>query len=131
MKPYVCTMSDKHSQPVTVYYDGSCPLCTKEIGLYQRAAGGEAVNWCDVSREQAQLDGLTQDQAMARFHVKGTDGVMQDGARAFILLWLSLPRWRWLGRIASFPPLPSILEVLYRGFLPIRPWLQKLAGKRG
>jgi predicted DCC family thiol-disulfide oxidoreductase YuxK len=123
-------MSNKQPQPVTVYYDGSCPLCTKEIGLYQRAAGGETVNWCDVSQKNANLDGLSQNQAMARFHVKGTDGVMQDGAKAFILLWLSLPCWRWLGRIASVPPLPHILELLYRGFLPIRPWLQKWAGKK-
>jgi predicted DCC family thiol-disulfide oxidoreductase YuxK len=123
-------MSDKQPQPVTVYYDGSCPLCTKEIGLYQRAEGGETVNWCDVSRSDAKLDGLSQNQAMARFHVRSADGVMQDGARAFILLWLSLPRWRWLGRIASLPPLPQLLEILYRGFLPIRPWLQKRLGKK-
>jgi predicted DCC family thiol-disulfide oxidoreductase YuxK len=123
-------MSDKQIQPVTVYYDGSCPLCTKEISLYQRAAGGDAVNWCDVSQQNANLDGLSQDRAMARFHVKGADGVMQDGAKAFILLWLSLPRWRWLGRIASVPPLPQFLELLYRGFLPIRPWLQRQMGKK-
>jgi predicted DCC family thiol-disulfide oxidoreductase YuxK len=123
-------MSDKQSHPVTVYYDGSCPLCTKEIGLYQRAEGGESVNWCDVSQNTTNLDGLSQEQAMARFHVKGADGVMQDGARAFILLWISLPRWRWLGRIASVPPLPQLLEILYRGFLPIRPWLQKRMSKK-
>jgi predicted DCC family thiol-disulfide oxidoreductase YuxK len=123
-------MSDKQPQPVTVYYDGSCPVCTKEIGIYRRADGGDAVNWCDVSQQNANLDGLTQAQAMSRFHVKGPDGVMQDGAKAFILLWLSLPRWRWLGGIASVPPLPQILELLYRGFLPVRPWLQKLARKK-
>jgi predicted DCC family thiol-disulfide oxidoreductase YuxK len=120
-------MSDKQPQPVTVYFDGSCPLCTKEIGLYKRAEGGETVNWCDVSQSNANLDGLSQNQAMARFHVRGADGVMHDGAKAFILLWLSLPRWRLLGRIASVAPLPQILELLYRGFLPLRPWLQKLA----
>jgi predicted DCC family thiol-disulfide oxidoreductase YuxK len=120
-------MKSEPARPVTVYYDGSCPLCTKEISLYQRSEGGDSVNWCDVSQSDAQIDGLSQSQAMARFHVKSADGVMQDGARAFILLWLSLPRWRWLGRIASVPPIPILLELLYRAFLPIRPWLQRLA----
>jgi predicted DCC family thiol-disulfide oxidoreductase YuxK len=120
-------MQSEPARPVTVYYDGSCPLCTKEIGVYRRAEGGESVNWCDVSQSDAQIDGLSQSQAMARFHVKSADGVMQDGAKAFILLWLSLPRWRWLGRIASVPPIPTLLELLYRAFLPIRPWLQRLA----
>jgi DCC1-like thiol-disulfide oxidoreductase len=98
--------------------------------VYRRAEGGDSVNWCDVSQSDSQIDGLSQSQAMARFHVKSADGVMQDGAKAFILLWLSLPRWRWLGRIASVPPIPTLLELLYRAFLPIRPWLQRLA-RRG
>ncbi|MFM9974917.1 MAG: thiol-disulfide oxidoreductase DCC family protein [Beijerinckiaceae bacterium] len=123
-------MTKDSSQPVTVFYDGSCPLCTREIGLYQRALGGNAVNWCDISQTDVSRDGLSAEQAMARCHVRGPDGVMQDGARAFILLWLTVPRWRWLGRMASIPPLPSVLEGLYRAFLPIRPWLQRLARNR-
>ena len=93
-------------EPVTVYYDGSCPLCRSEIGLYQRGEGAERVTWCDISQPGAAPAELTQEAAMARFHVKGADGQMANGARAFILLWLSLPRWRGLGRIASLPPLP-------------------------
>jgi predicted DCC family thiol-disulfide oxidoreductase YuxK len=122
-------MTDK-PEPVTVYYDGSCPLCRSEIGLYQRGEGAGQVTWCDISQPGAAPQELTQEAAMARFHVKGADGQMEDGARAFILLWLSLPRWRWLGRIASLPPLPILLEGLYRAFLPLRPWLQRLARRR-
>jgi predicted DCC family thiol-disulfide oxidoreductase YuxK len=116
------------ADPVTVYFDGSCPLCTREIGLYQNANGGNAITWCDISQQQPP-QGLTREQAMARFHVRTPTGEMASGAKAFIALWLSLPRWRWLGRIASLPPLPWVLERAYRAFLPIRPALQWLARK--
>jgi predicted DCC family thiol-disulfide oxidoreductase YuxK len=116
--------------PVTVLYDGSCPLCRREIGVYRRGEGADAIGWCDVSRTDAALpEGLDRDGAMARFHVVDDDGAVKSGARAFIALWLALPRWRWLGRIASVPPLPALLELAYRGFLPIRPYMQRLARK--
>jgi predicted DCC family thiol-disulfide oxidoreductase YuxK len=118
------------AQKVTVLYDGACPLCRREIGLYQRSEGADAVDWCDVSRSAALPEGLTGEAAMARFHVIDSNGVLKDGANAFIALWLSLPRWRWLGRIAGVPPLPWLLERVYRAFLRIRPLAQRMAGNR-
>jgi predicted DCC family thiol-disulfide oxidoreductase YuxK len=115
---------------VTVFHDGSCPLCALEIGMYQRTEGGETVTWCDVSLPGVVPPGITPAQAMARFHVMEADGTVKSGAAAFIALWLTLPRWRWLGRAASLPPFPAVLEGLYRAFLPVRPLLQRLARRR-
>jgi predicted DCC family thiol-disulfide oxidoreductase YuxK len=123
------TTMTKTSAPMTVYFDGSCPLCRAEVGVYQKADGNNEIRWCDVSSETLP-DGMTRDQAMARFHVSNEQGEMLSGAKAFIALWLGLPRWRWLGRIASLPPLPLILEAAYRAFLPIRPVLQKIARRK-
>jgi predicted DCC family thiol-disulfide oxidoreductase YuxK len=114
------------ARPVTVLYDASCPLCRREIGLYRSAKGGEAVSWCDVSGADAATPaGLSREAAMARFHVVDADGTLRSGADAFIALWLSLPGWRWLGRVAGVPPLPWLLERAYRGFLRVRPWIQR------
>ncbi|MGL4636297.1 MAG: thiol-disulfide oxidoreductase DCC family protein [Beijerinckiaceae bacterium] len=112
---------------LTVFYDGSCPLCAKEIALYQRARGAQAVHWHDLAKpgNHDLPAGLTLDAALARFHVMQADGVLKSGARGFIQLWLVLPGWRWLGLIASVPPLPWLAEGLYRGFLPVRPRIQR------
>jgi predicted DCC family thiol-disulfide oxidoreductase YuxK len=123
------TVMSKTRAPMTVYFDGSCPLCRAEVGIYQNADESGAIQWCDVSTE-ALPTGFTRDQAMARFHVRDEAGKMVSGAQAFITLWLGLPRWRWLGRVASIPPLPWVLEGAYRAFLPIRPWLQRVARRR-
>ncbi|MGL5138283.1 MAG: thiol-disulfide oxidoreductase DCC family protein [Beijerinckiaceae bacterium] len=133
-------MSSEHGSPpdaaaeactLTVYYDGSCPLCRGEIALYQRADGSDVIDFRDVSQMDAVPGDLTPAAAMARFHVRNANGKLVDGARGFIQLWLTLPRWRWLGRIAGIPPLPWLLEGLYRAFLPVRPLLQHWARRLG
>lgn len=112
---------------VTVYYDGSCPLCRKEIAVYQRCRGAENIEWTDVSvGEQSCLGaGLTCQLAMARFHVRDRQDNLYSGAQAFVKLWLELPQWRWLGRLCSNKPTLWCLERLYVGFLKIRPSIQR------
>ncbi len=54
---------------VTVFYDGSCPLCTAEIGIYRQCAGAEAVAFVDVSMTEAAtiVTGLDKATALRRF----------------------------------------------------------------
>jgi len=126
-------MSDTQKPaPTTVYYDGSCPLCTAEIGHYASRSGSENLNFVDVSRSDADLGcDLAPDTAIARFHVRGADGQLRSGARAFIAIWETLPGWRWVARLASLPGVPTLLEGAYRLFLPIRPALSWIAAKLG
>jgi predicted DCC family thiol-disulfide oxidoreductase YuxK len=104
-----------------VYYDGACPVCSREIATYRRAAGAEALCFVDVSRPDAALaPGLTREAALARMHVRRADGSMASGAAAFAALWCALPRWAWLGRVAGWPVVAPLLELGYRGFLRVR-----------
>jgi 3-demethoxyubiquinol 3-hydroxylase len=56
--------------------------------------------------------------------VRTAGGVLVSGAEAFGHLWLTLPAWRWLGRVAFLPGVLRVLEVAYRGFLVLRPAMQ-------
>jgi predicted DCC family thiol-disulfide oxidoreductase YuxK len=117
----------KANNQVTVYFDGSCPLCRREIGFYKNSAGADQIRWEDISRV---LDGqvagdLSCQEAMARFHVRATDGSLKSGAAAFVELWLSLKNWYWLGWIFTHPPGIWFLEKCYVGFLRIRPAIQR------
>jgi predicted DCC family thiol-disulfide oxidoreductase YuxK len=112
----------------TVFYDGACPICSREIAVYQRLAEGavDAPSYVDVTQASPDaMAGMTRDEALARFHVMTGDGRLVSGAAAFIALWRATPRLKLLGRIASIPPLPWLLEGAYRLFLTIRPLWRK------
>jgi predicted DCC family thiol-disulfide oxidoreductase YuxK len=127
------TMPDQESTATpacTVYFDGSCALCRREIALYRTQSGAEAVAFIDVSKADAACGpDLTRDEAMARFHVREADGRLIDGAAGFVALWASLPGWRWLARLARGRRRLIILEWLYRRFLVVRPWLSRQVGR--
>jgi len=129
-----CDVRPKQSEnsgPI-VYFDGSCPLCTFEIGHYASQAGGDRLNFVDVSQERPDLGSdLSADAAMRRFHVRLSDGRLLSGARAFVAIWNTLPRWRWAARIAQIPGATWALEGAYRLFLPVRPVMSMLAARLG
>ncbi|MEM9170707.1 MAG: DUF393 domain-containing protein [Pseudomonadota bacterium] len=121
-------MNERVSSPrLTVFFDGGCPLCIREIDFYRNRKGADAVDWVDVSAvEDADVaPGLSRCDALARFHVAGPDGARYSGARAFAELWAVLPAFRWAGLVARTPPLVWVLEGAYRLFLPVRPHLQR------
>lgn len=111
---------------LTVYFDGSCPLCTAEIGHYRKQRGAETIDFVDVSDPNAPLAcGIDRAAAMARFHVREGDGRLVSGAEAFTRIWSRLPAWRWASRLSRLPGVTPMLEFGYRAFLPIRPALSR------
>jgi predicted DCC family thiol-disulfide oxidoreductase YuxK len=113
----------------TLYFDGSCPLCRTEIELYRRQDQADALCFVDVSAAGAATpEGITQRQAMERFHVTAGDGRVVSGAAAFVEVWRRLPGWRWAARAAALPGALAVLELGYRAFLPVRPLLSRLLG---
>jgi predicted DCC family thiol-disulfide oxidoreductase YuxK len=113
---------------LTVMFDGSCPLCRREVNLYRGLVPLQPLLWLDVSTDNPSL-AVAQEKSrlMARFHVRRADGELLSGAKAFVALWLQLPGWRWLGRAASLPGATALLELFYVTFLRIRPALQRIA----
>lgn len=115
-----------------VYYDGSCPMCRAEIGIYRRQDKDGQLKLVDVSLSNPLPPSLDRAGAMARFHVMAGDGQLLSGAAAFAEVWRRLPGWRWASRIASLPGVITAFEFAYRMFLPARPALVRtfLAAQR-
>ena len=118
----------RESPPLTVLYDGACPLCRREIGLYRGLQPNTPVCFADVSGAALPLPpGTTREQLLARFHVRGRDGELLSGAEAFLALWTVLPGWRWLALAGRLPGAVWTMERTYRLFLRWRPTLQRWA----
>jgi predicted DCC family thiol-disulfide oxidoreductase YuxK len=115
-----------------VLYDGDCPLCSREIGWYQKRGADERIRW--INLRDAGLTslpaGIGRDAALARFHVVQADGAVVSGAAAFVRLWQAYPGLRLAARLLSRPLPLAVLERAYRLFLPIRPALARLLPRR-
>ncbi|MDA0221253.1 MAG: DUF393 domain-containing protein [Proteobacteria bacterium] len=110
-----------------VFFDGSCPLCRSEIGLYRGRDRAAKLRFVDISSPGVEMpDVLTRGAAMARLHVLSRDDRLLSGAAAFAELWSQVPGWRWAGRLASLPGVTPLLEASYRLFLLLRPALVRL-----
>jgi demethoxyubiquinone hydroxylase (CLK1/Coq7/Cat5 family) len=116
--PATCT----DAPALTVYFDGACPVCSREIATYRGLRGGASIDWVDASRcaPEALGPGLERGAALARLHARRPDGTLVDGAAAFAAVWRRLPAFSLLGRIAGFEPVRAVLDVGYAGFLRVR-----------
>jgi predicted DCC family thiol-disulfide oxidoreductase YuxK len=116
----------------TVYYDGACPLCAREVGFYRRQNGSDRICWVDISDIDTMdvAPDLARKEALARFTVRNADGSLVSGGRAFTPIWKQLPRFRWLAKLFDVQPFAWSLDQAYDIFLKLRPRLQVMALSR-
>lgn len=108
---------------LTVYHDGACPLCRREIALMRRLDRRRRIAFVDVA-DPATACPIDRRAALARFHAV-EDGRVLSGAAAFAAMWRVIPVLRPLGLIARSPTVLSVLDRLYTRFLQVRPRLQR------
>lgn len=117
------------AEPPTVWYDGGCPLCTREIALMRRLDRRGRLRFVDVSDDTSSCP-LDRGDLLARFHVSDAQGRFYSGAAAFAAMWRAIPLLRPLGLLALLPGMTWALERLYRAFLRVRPTLQRWMRER-
>lgn len=111
---------------LTVWHDGSCLLCRREIALVRRLDRRGAIRFVDVAAGDAADCPIDRAELLSRFHAR-EDGRLLSGAAAFAAMWRAVPALRPLGLLFRGPLALSLLERLYRGFLRVRPRLQRMA----
>ena len=125
------TLKTSATTTLTVLYDGACPLCRREIAVYQGLQPlnpQQTLSFSDVSLASCPLPaGGVRSDYLARFHVQRTNGQVISGAAAFVALWATLPGWRYLAIAARLPGATPALELVYRAFLLVRPQMQSMA----
>jgi predicted DCC family thiol-disulfide oxidoreductase YuxK len=111
---------------VTVWFDGACPLCRREIALMRRLDRRQRLRFVDVAAE-SEFCPIDRATLLARFHAQEAGGPIVSGAAAFAAMWRAIPLLRPLGLLARLPPVLAALERLYVVFLRVRPRLQSIA----
>ncbi len=104
-----------------VVYDAGCPVCRREIGLYERLQPLAPLCFLPVDSPHLPAHAPSTQLLLARLHARLPNGLWISGAAAFVALWARLPGWRWLARLAQLPGITPALEWGYRFFLTVRP----------
>lgn len=103
---------------ISVYYDGKCGLCAKEIAYYTKIAPSHVFRWVDItvcSRELKE-EGISLSDGLKLLHVKDKLGKFHVGVDAFVCMWRALPRWRYLAYVVSLPGVNYIANIVYHCF---------------
>lgn len=98
------------TQPIRILYNDTCPICSREMGVYARSDGADQMQFCALNT--AAQFGLDADTAARRLHVL-QDGKLIAGMDAFIAIWAALPKWAWAARLASLPVIRQSLGAVY------------------
>ena len=96
-----------------VYYNKSCSICRAEINHYKKQ-NIEEIDWIDIKDNvAAKKETLKDDKALLRrLHVK-KDGKVFSGAQAFLLIWKSIPKYKFLYSILRLPLIFQIFSFIY------------------
>jgi predicted DCC family thiol-disulfide oxidoreductase YuxK len=102
----------------TMFYDGGCPLCRREVAHYRAVDREGRVDWVDISQDAPALaaHGIEAAAAMQRLHALNAEGRLVTGVWAFMAVWQQLPGYRHLARLVGGLHLEPALEWGYRHF---------------
>ena len=110
-----------------IYFDGLCIICSSEINHYQKLPGSENFSFIDITEPtfKSAEHGIDPHLAHKVMHVRDTAGKLHQGVDAFRAIWSELPRYHFLYRISGIKIFRVLLEIGYRIFVKIRPYLPR------
>ena len=109
-------MANKNSG-IAVYYNGACPVCSREINHYRRVSREvrPKIKWRDVTQYPHALKRykIDYETAKRRLHLVDEAGEIHAGMAAMAVMWDHVPGYAWAGRAARTPGLRIVSAVLY------------------
>ena len=96
-----------------VYYNNSCSICRTEINLYKKQ-NIKGIKWIDITQnEDAEKETLKDDKTLLRrLHVKEGNKIL-GGAKAFLLLWKKIPKYKFLYYFFKMPIIYNFFSLGY------------------
>ena len=96
-----------------VYYNESCSICRAEVNLYKKQNIKE-IEWVDITDNIVAEQDTSKDNKtlLKRLHVE-EDGKLFGGAKAFLLVWKKIPKYRFLYIFFKLPIIFTLFSFFY------------------
>ncbi|MGC3973267.1 MAG: DUF393 domain-containing protein [Nitrospira sp.] len=110
--------------PLTVWYDGACPLCAREMALMKRLDRKRRLRFCDFSAPDYNVctSGIPLSELGAVIHAQWEDGTVIRGVEVFRMIWQAVGLG-FLTRMSRLPLIDLLAEKGYAWFARNRLWL--------
>ena len=124
---------------LTIFFDGGCPLCKREVDFLQSKNQEGALSFIDINTSDFCSDlkyGITYKQAMDRIHAMKSDGSVIKDIKVFQEAY-SLIGLGWIYAPTKLPILDKFIEFIYglwakyRLKITFRPSIEKLCAEKG
>lgn len=117
---------------ISVFFDGKCHLCSREIVLYAKQDKKRRIRFVDISSDafdpgNYDLKGIDLATLEGSLHAMTAEGNVLTGLDSFVAIWKALERYRPMVALVEFKPLRPALDMVYEGFAWLRPKLPKMA----
>ena len=98
---------------IKVFFNNSCSICRFEINHYKKISDSD-LEWVDITNneEALKITSKSQEELLRRLHVID-NGKVIGGAKAFIIIWSKIPKYKFLSKIFSIKPLYIIFHYVY------------------
>ncbi|NQV77061.1 MAG: DUF393 domain-containing protein [Lutibacter sp.] len=96
-----------------VFYNHSCSICKTEIDHYKKITK-EEFDFVDITNNHTARvqTKLSDRQLLRRMHVM-KDGKLFYGAKAFLIVWSKIPRYKILSKVLGLPIIFFIFYLAY------------------
>ena len=124
---------------LTIFFDGGCPLCKREIDFLQSRNKKGYLSFIDINTSDFYIDlkyGITYKQAMERIHALKSDGSVIKDIKVFQEAY-NLIDLGWIYTPTKIPVFDKFIEFIYRIWakyrlkLTFRPSIEKLCSEKG
>jgi predicted DCC family thiol-disulfide oxidoreductase YuxK len=99
------------------YYDGACPICSREVAALRRLDRGGRIRFTDLAAPgfDASAVGIPWADLMDRIHARLPDGKVVEGVEVFRRIYAALG-YGWLVAPTRLPGVRQLLDLAYRTF---------------
>ena len=98
---------------IKVFFNNSCSICRLEINHYKKIANSN-LEWIDITNndDALKLTSKSQKELLRRLHVIH-NGEVVGGAKAFLIIWSKIPKYKFLAKVLSIKPLFILFHYTY------------------
>ena len=98
---------------IKVFFNNSCSVCRFEINHYKKISDSN-LEWIDITNnnDALKITSKTQEELLRRLHVID-NGKVIGGAKAFIIIWSKIPKYKFLSKLFSIKPFFLIFHYIY------------------